>query len=883
MVYLWGLFISPHKYTAKREGKTMTVRHLGRRVVAAALTMVVSCGICSFASDTKNKSDILFSDDFQSYTSIDDVYKIWEASEISTVDPNQQIFQYETNGSGLDIIKTNNISKKDARISVKVKSDEWKTTTDGKVSIYLRYSATGDGYYRFEADPSQNKVTLYRKNSTGTETSMDTYTFRFIKDEYTLGLSAKDGYIRGEIDGTVWCMAYDEIPLDAGDGAIATDGFSAVLTEGKMTGENRYYYNDFASGRAFDDIETLTKVNAKGTLSVSDGKLHLIKEKQFNIGNDLAWENTKLEIKAKEAVVSEGTELRGMFFVRTGVGKGVSEPYLSFLSSNAGASKLAMNDPWSEEKLIKATTYANALSLGTDFNLVVETSTSGTKPHIKTTFNNNVLWDADADAVCKGGVRIEALSRQELVIDDISLADISSASENVNDIYQSGSFETWDKSLGDVDGECTIGYPDNVTVFNAELKNGKMELAEAKLMLKDGEFRNVEAEATVNTAKISDDSMAGFYLRYKDSDNNLFAGICKTGIILKEQLNGTEIELGKANCEITPNTDYKLGAAIKDGAYMIYLNDICVLDKTFDTKNKNMSGKFGLCASKLTASFDNVSIKRNINDWKLKSVDTSVGSEVNFVPSYATSDHTKINVMAKIDSFDSSQGAIQIGARVGNNKSYTAHIYTSQETLMANLISHDWSTTFYSSVNLGDKIELGKYNKISLETETLKNKSVKISLYVNDNLMKEFIDETVKFLPENGHMGYKVRYKYNNNTTAVPIESLWAEDLTYTGVIDAKLKASENRLKAGEKLEITVDVKNCEVKSRNLIPLAAIYDSDGMLIGLESVELVVPGGEDMLKTLEFIVPNGANGGRIKIMCIDAYNNMEMICNSILLK
>lgn len=861
----------------------MTVMRFGKRVTAAVLAMTVGFGICSFASETKTKSDILFSDDFQSYTNTNDVYKVWEASEISSIDPNQQIFQYETNGDGLDIIKTNNISKSDARISVKVKSDEWVTTADGTVSVYLRYSVTGDGYYRFEADPSQSKVALYRKNSTGTETQMDTYAFNFTNDEYTLAMSVKDGYIRGEIDGTVWCMACDEIPLDAGGGAIATDRFSAILTDGRMTGENRYYYNDFASGRAFENIETLTNVNSKGSLSVSDGKLHLVKERQFNIGSGSTWENTKLEISAKEAVVSDGTELRGMFFVRTGVGKNVTEPYLSFLNSSAGASKLAMNDPWNADKLIKSTTYTNALSLGTDFNLVIETSTSGTKPHIKTVFNNNVLWDADADITCKGGVRIEALARQELVIDDISVEDISNGCENANNIYQSGSFETWDKSLGDVDGECTIGYPDGVTVFNAELKNGKMELAEARLILKEGEFRNICAEATLNTGDISNESLAGFYLRYKDSDNNLFAGICKTGIVLKEKVNGTETELCKTTREIAANTDYTLGAAIKDGSYVIYLDNICVIEKSLDTENKNMSGKFGLCVSKKAATFDDVSIKRNINDWELKSFDTSVGNEISFVPAYATSDHTKLNVMAKIDSFDSSQGTFQIGSRAGNNKSYTAHIYPAQETLMANLISHDWSTTFYSSVNLGDKTELGKYNKFSLETETLADKSVKVSLYVNDNLMKEFVDETVKFLPENGYTGYRVRYKYSNNTTAVPIESLWAEDLTYTGVINANLKVSSSSLKAGEKLEITVDAKNRDVKSRNLIPLAAIYNSEGMLIGLESLELLVPGGEDMLKVFEFTVPSGAKGGRVKIMCIDAYNNMEMICNSILLK
>ena len=241
----------------------------GIAVISTALLMTgnVLFPIADAAEIAANNEKVLFSDDFESYDSTEDAADIWDVTNTDAVSIGRDVsYTYMSAVTGTNRLLYNEQNLTDAKVSAVF--DIKNAEPDGKIAVYIRYSATGG--YRFSLNPTSGLMKLVKNESV-----IDEYTLPSVDNKYTMSLSAKGGMIIGEVNGTVWLSAYDLTPVSGGAAAIETQNVQSSLTDIVICGENRIFYNDFSSGRALNNLSFITFTNPDGAESLVDNDGYL--------------------------------------------------------------------------------------------------------------------------------------------------------------------------------------------------------------------------------------------------------------------------------------------------------------------------------------------------------------------------------------------------------------------------------------------------------------------------------------------------------------------------------------------------------------------------------------------------------------------------------
>lgn len=706
---------------------------------------------------------------------------------------------------------------------------------------------------------------------------MDEYTLPSVDDKYTMSLSAKGGMLIGEVNGTVWLSAYDSAPLGGGAAAIETKNVQSGLTDIIICGENRIYYNDFSSGRALNNLSFITFTNPDGAEAVvdSDGYLkikggsakeNVMKIYDSSFENSAEWERVKLDANFKMKNCDQ-------MFLRTGFSAGNS--YVSLIHSHTQYSAVKINKDWINIATSQITN--RVLDANTDFNIVSikDTDKASGSTQIKTLLDNSVLLEATDNTALCGGLTITCPKTKELWINSLEITDLSAAA-TPSDIYLNRDFSKL-KEDGDVNGDRQTIQSGSAVRFGAT--------GSGSIILKDKKFKNIELSLVLNINEFSDtDSNTRICLRYKDDRNYTFVRISKSGIELKEIKDGTERLLATSASSIKIGTPVNMKITAKEGTFKILADNALVLAYT-DTASYNLciSGTIGFLSENTAVDYDDVVAKSNTLDWSVDESETSDGKTYDYTAPDGASEHTRLNAECMIAGTSTDiQGAYQLSSGLKSGKGYTAHIYPTADTIKVNIISPDWSSTFVSGADIGELIKVGEYNILSLEKETTADNNIKLTFYVNGEKAFEYIDKDVKFLPADGHRGYQVKTKYGSNPS-VPTKRIWLEDMRYNGDFSVSLSTEVKAPSENSEIEIKIKAENGEYETKEYMVLCAMYSAKGTLVGFEIQDLSTDSGESGEYSLNTAVPQTARNGRIKIMCIDNANNLNLLCDSIEIK
>ena len=849
----------------------------GIAVISTALLMTgnVLFPIADAAEIAANDEKGLFSDDFESYDSTEDAADIWDVTNTDAASIGRDVsYTYTSAVTGTNRLLYNEQNLTDAKVSAAF--DIKNAESDGEIAVYIRYSATGG--YRFSLNPTSGLMKLVKNESAG-ESVIDEYTLPSVDNKYTMSLSAKGGMIIGEVNGTVWLSVYDLTPVSGGAAAIETQNVQSGLTDIVICGENRIFYNDFSSGRALNNLSFITFTNPDGAESLvdNDGYLKIkggsAKENVMKI-NDSSFESSAEWGKIK---VDANFRMKNcdQMFLRTGFNR-AGNSYVNLIHSHTQYSALKRNDDWNNN--LAASQITNrVLDANTDFNIVSikDTDKANGSTQIKTLLDNSVLYEATDNTALCGGLTITCPKTKELWINSLEITDMSSVI-TPSDIYLNRDFSKL-KEDGDVSGDKETIQSGSAARLGA---NGS-----AKILLKDKKYKNIDLSCNMNINEFADaDGSAKICFRYTDENNFSFVKFSKDGAELKEVKDGVENSISKSASAIKIGSPINVKISAKEGSYKVIVDNIALLSYTDAAKyNQCLSGTIGFYSENTSVDFDDVVIENNTLDWLVDETEVSDGKTYDYSAPEGASEHTRLNAECLIAGTSTDvQGGYQLSSGLKSGKGYTAHIYPTADTIKVNIISPDWSSTFVSGADIGGLIKVGEYNILSLEKETTADNNIKLTFYANGEKAFEFTDKDVRFMPSDGYRGYQVKTKYGSNPS-VPTKRVWLEDMRYNGDFSISLNTDVNSLVTGSKVNIKVKTDNGGYETKEFMVLCAMYSAKGTLMNLNISDFSADSGESFENSFDVTVPQSLKDGRIKIMCIDNTNNLNLLCDSIEIK
>ena len=445
-----------------------------------------------------------------------------------------------------------------------------------------------------------------------------------------------------------------------------------------------------------------------------------------------------------------------------------------------------------------------------------------------------------------------------------------------SDIYLNRDFSKL-KEDGDVSGDKETIQSGSAARFGA---NGS-----ARILLKDKKYKNIDLSCNMNINEFADaDGSAKICFRYTDENNFSFVKFSKDGAELKEVKDGVENSISKSASAIKIGSPINVKISAKEGSYKVIVDNIALLSYTDAAKyNQCLSGTIGFYSENTSVDFDDVVIENNTLDWLVDETEVSDGKTYDYSAPEGASEHTRLNAECLIAGTSTDvQGGYQLSSGLKSGKGYTAHIYPTADTIKVNIISPDWSSTFVSGADIGGLIKVGEYNILSLEKETTADNNIKLTFYANGEKAFEFTDKDVRFMPSDGYRGYQVKTKYGSNPS-VPTKRVWLEDMRYNGDFSISLNTDVNSLVTGSKVNIKVKTDNGGYETKEFMVLCAMYSAKGTLMNLDISDFSADSGESFENSFDVTVPQSLKNGRIKIMCIDNTNNLNLLCDSIEIK
>ena len=107
--------------------------------------------------------------------------------------------------------------------------------------------------------------------------------------------------------------------------------------------------------------------------------------------------------------------------------------------------------------------------------------------------------------------------------------------------------------------------------------------------------------------------------------------------------------------------------------------------------------------------------------------------------------------------------------------------------------------------------------------------------------------------------------------------------MRYNGDFSISLNTDVNSLVTGSKVNIKVKTDNGGYETKEFMVLCVMYSAKGTLMNLDISDFSADSGESFENSFDVTVPQSLKDGRIKIMCIDNTNNLNLLCDSIEIK
>ena len=296
-------------------------KFLGKRLSALLIT-VMSLSVISCPIMAEGREILLLTQNFNNVDLSSDWVTTENTGTITDVDSDL----YVTNADGFDSLVIPDVTVTDAVMSADFKATALSTNADAYFGIRMR---SGDGgSYQMAYYPKAKQLKLHRMKADGitVDTTRDSCGFTMNEDEtYNMAFSVKDGSLRGEVNGVVWLRAFDynidtttwtsdgKAVFESGSAAVVSNFQQVTISNPKMTGEDKLFYENFESGRLFADVTTgsgygsVSATKNTGVISTTGSKLVLaanetgyptiyIKHQGSDASN--AWKNTVLSFDA---------------------------------------------------------------------------------------------------------------------------------------------------------------------------------------------------------------------------------------------------------------------------------------------------------------------------------------------------------------------------------------------------------------------------------------------------------------------------------------------------------------------------------------------------------------------------------------------------------
>ena len=881
-------------------------KFLGKRLSALLIT-VMSLSVISCPIMAEGREILLLTQNFNNVDLSSDWVTTENTGTITDVDSDL----YVTNADGFDSLVIPDVTVTDAVMSADFKATALSTNADAYFGIRMR--SGDDGSYQMAYYPKAKQLKLQRMKADGitVDTTRDSCGFTMNEGEtYNMAFSVKDGSLRGEVNGVVWLRAFDynidtttwtsdgKAVFESGSAAVVSNLQQVTISNPKMTGEDKLFYENFESGRLFADVTTGKGYGSdgvfcakSGSISVSNGALVLaVSESKYptiyikHQGSDAsnAWKNTVLSF---DAVTDDAFDYMN---IQSHLLNDLSKSYLGFIHSTCQYSSVKKSGTTLSDSAV--TDYGKTQSIKNksfQFKAETKTSTDNTTTELKYyTDNQQILSASDSSTpITGGGIGINPV-KGTLTIDNLTIKDANAATKAENTISLP-KMVNWTKS-GTVSG-----------TFSKEKAYKVLSGQNGDLVLNNFSQKNVSVgmDVDIDSENWSDNSQINLFARYISNGHNVRmtffkksnAAVPTVAILV---CNNGEKDKKYVSMTYDPGTKFRMELQAKDGIYRALIDGNVVAELT-SAEEMNLKGTVGIQFKDASATVKNVLVKEENRMW-ISDVPTGASKTYTFTadPNIVKGiDHVAFCADIRIPDLNWTQ--FFMNSRVNStNKAYIAQFRTGKDSNTGNaavyvqLYKALWNETFGDAVNITSNINVGRTNRIKMVTEDLSDGNVKIAISVNGTevLSKVTDDSTDKLTSASGANGYDFWYPsapgtFFTNATA------WIEclgDDSDESALNIDYKFNKESLVADEKVKADLTVENTTGEDFSAVIFAALYNADGVLCEVTPITGVTVTAQEMYKTVstgELTVPNNPTGYRAVAYCWNSISGMKPLYNN----
>ena len=878
-------------------------KFFGKRLSALLIT-VMSLSVISCPIMAEGREVLLLTQNFNNVDLSSDWVTTENTGTITDIDSDL----YVTNADGFDSLVIPDVTVTDAVMSADFKATALSAETDAYFGIRMR---SGDGgSYQMAYYPKAKQLKLQRMKADGitVETTRDSCGFTMNEGEtYNMAFSVKDGSLRGEVNGVVWLRAFDynidtttwtsdgKAVFESGSAAVVSNLQQVTISNPKMTGEDKLFYENFESGRLFADVTTGKGYGSdgvfcakSGSISVSNGALVLaVSESKYptiyikHQGSDVsnAWKNTVLSF---DAVTDDAFDYMN---IQSHLLNDLSKSYLGFIHNSCQYSSVKKSSTTLSDSAV--TDYGKTQSIkNKSFQFKAETKTNAdnTTTELKYyTDNQQILSASDSSTpVTGGGIGINPV-KGTLTIDNLTIKDANAATKAENTISLP-KMVNWTKS-GTVSG-----------TFSKEKAYKVLSGQNGDLVLNNFSQKNVSAgmDVDIDSENWSDNSQINLFARYISNGHNVRmtffkksnAAVPTVAILV---CNNGEKDKKYVSMTYDPGTKFRMELQAKDGIYRALIDGNVVAELT-SAEEMNLKGTVGIQFKDATATVKNVLVKEENRMW-ISDVPTAASKTYTFTadPNIVKGiDHVAFCADIRIQDLNWTQFFIK-SRRNASSKAYSAHFRTDGTKVYAQLMENSWSPVFAASQDITSHIKVGSINNIRIETEDLSDGNVKVTVSVNGVQVLAYTtdsttEEQYKLTSASGANTYDISYPKAPGTLFTNATA-WIECLgedSDESALNIDYKFNKESLVADEKVKADLTVENTTDEDFSAVIFAALYNADGVLCEVTPITEVTVTAQEMYKTVstgELTVPNNPTGYRAVAYCWNSISGMKPLYNN----
>lgn len=879
-------------------------KFFGKRLSALLIT-VMSLSVISCPIMAEGREVLLLTQNFNNVDLSSDWVTTENTGTITDVDSDL----YVTNADGFDSLVIPDVTVTDAVMSADFNATALSTDADAYFGIRLR-SGDGGGY-QMAYYPKAKQLKLQRMKADGitVETTRDSCGYVMNEGEtYNMAFSVKDGSLRGEVNGVVWLRAFDYVSdgnpvIASGSAAVVSNLQQVTISNPKMTGEDKLFYENFESGRPFADVTagtgygSVSCAKSKGIISVtSDGRLKLEststtddagKETFINpqifiksgaTDKSSAWKHTALSFDAESSSLE-------LMYVYTHMINAASSAYQGFVHGNVQYSHLYRFIDYKTGEI--STTPATLDIRNTNFKFKAETKTSEDNKQVDLKYyidDTEIMSASDTeDTLASTGGGISINPKGTLTIDNLTIKDANAATKAENTISLP-KMVNWTKS-GTVSG-----------TFSKEKAYKVLSGQNGDLVLNNFSQKNVSAgmDVDIDSENWSDNSQINLFARYISNGHNVRMTFFKkseaaTPTVAILVCNNGEKAVKYVGMTYNPGTKFRMELQAKDGMYRALIDGKIVAELT-SVEEMSLKGTVGIQFKDATATVKNVLVKEENRMW-ISDVPTEASKTYTFTadPNIVKRiDHVAFCADIRIPDLNWTQFFIK-SRRNASSKAYSAHFRTDGTKVYAQLMENSWSPVFAASQDITSHIKVGGINNIRIETEDLSDGNVKVTVYVNGTQVLVYTtdnttEEQYKLTSASGANTYDISYPKAPGTLFTNATA-WIECLgedSDESALNIDYKFNKESLVADEKVKADLTVENTTGEDFSAVIFAALYNADGVLCEVTPITGVTVTAQEMYKTVstgELTVPNNPTGYRAVAYCWNSISGMKPLYNN----